>query len=673
MKRFFKYGVIPVVTAVFLFCITLMLLPVLINVQKFLPQIEKQVSQTTGRQFQVGSDFGLTFFPWLSVTFSDLRLGNPEDMDADDFVKIDSFEARVKLLPLLANKVEVSRFVVSGLNFHLLSDENGKNNWELFPEKKAGGSNPSRWSFLNWLFSRDVAIELFAVTGGSLRWDDKAHQKEHQLDDMMVLLNNVSSVGKATVDFKGTSDGHLIRGAGTIGPVSSQLSSLFMDLRLNLNDRMMAMVTGDCSYPLAKTQCDLNINIPPFSLAEFYSITGQPSSINAVSDNGGEEFLTFAGHFNGNRQKFTVDSGSGSVGNTSFTYTLNHDSVGEVSNMIEMTFDRLNLDHYFAGKSQVREPVESETPGSVLQSLQTLPFDARVKGEVLTLANLPFHGIAMDIHAEKGAWQVMDGSFALYGGSGVFDASVGVTQQPVSLQCNLELQDISSELLSQGLIGTPFLTGQMKGNIALRRTGTVGEGLEKAYAGNGIIEIDNGTVTGIDLLATSSEENSGKTYFTRLSTDFISESGFLRFKPLTLVLPGNTRDLQAIVDFEASSFTVSPLSGDNTDGENDVLSLSGSYDGAGLAVDGFTGVHETKIIDLRDAQALVDEKMPLPVEEDIENISGTPLIDPAIVAQRFGLKPEAITRDKVKKAFDVGKGRVKIHPLQELDKADFSQ
>ena len=673
MKRFFKYGVIPVVTAVFLFCITLMLLPVLINVQNFLPQIEKQVSQTTGREFQVGSDFGLTFFPWLSVTFSDLRLGNPGDMDAGDFVKIDSFEARVKLLPLLANKVEVSRFVVSGLNFHLLTDENGKNNWELFPENKANGSNLSRWSFLNWLFSRDVAIELFAVTGGSLSWDNKTHPKEHRIDDMMVLLNNVSSTDKATVDFKGTSDGHLIRGAGKIGPITSQLSSLFMDLRLNLNDRMMAMVTGDCSYPLAKTRCDLNVNIPPFSLAEFYSIADQSSSGNTITNSKGAESLTFAGHFNGNRQSFTIDSGSGSIGNTSFTYTLNHDSVGEVENTIDMSFDRLNLDHYFAGKSQVKGPVESETPCSVLQSLQTLPFDARVKGKVLTMANIPFNDVAMDIHAEKGTWQVMDGSFTLYGGRGVFDASVGVSQQPVSLQCNLELEDISSELISQGLIGTPFLTGQMKGNIALQRSDTVDEGLERAYAGNGLIEIDNGTVTGIDLLATSSEENSGKTYFTKLSTEFISDSGFLRFKPLTLVLPGNRRDLQAIVDFEGSSFTVSPLSDDIKDGDNDVLSLSGSYDREGLVVDGFTGVHETKIIDLRDAQALVDEKMPLPVEEDVENISGTPLIDPAIVAQRFGLKPEAIIRDKVKKAFDVGKGRVKIHSLQELDKADFSQ
>ena len=50
---------------------------------------------------------------------------------------------------------------------------------------------------------------------------------------------------------------------------------------------------------------------------------------------------------------------------------------------------------------------------------------------------------------------------------------------------------------------------------------------------------------------------------------------------------------------------------------------------------------------------------------------GTPLIDPAIVAQRFGLKPEMITPDKVKKAYSVGKGQVRINAMQILDTPDF--
>jgi hypothetical protein len=387
MKKFLKYGVAPVVIVVFLFCITLMLLPVLINVQKFLPQIEKQVSQTTGRPFHVGADFGLTFFPWLSVTFSDLRLGNPGDMGADDFVKIDSFEARIKLLPLLANKVEVSRFVVSGLNVHLLTEQNGKNNWELSTQKNGKVSNLNHVSFLEGLFAKDVAIELFAITGGSLTWDDRVHDAEHRIDEMMVLLNNLSSAGKATVDFKGTADGHLIRGTGTIGPVTSRLNSLFMDLRLNFNDRIMAIVNGDCSYPMAKTQCDLKINIPSFSLEEFYHASDQSSDATSA-DAEGVESLAFSGHFKGDHQKFNIDSGAGSFGNTSFTYTLNHDNSSEVPSQIEIAFDRLNLDHYLAGKSQVVEPEKNGASDPVLHSLQTVPFNAKVKGKALTMANI---------------------------------------------------------------------------------------------------------------------------------------------------------------------------------------------------------------------------------------------------------------------------------------------
>ena len=165
MKNILKYGLVPLVIGAFLLCVTVMLLPALINVQKFLPQIEKQVAEHTGRSFRVGSDFGLTFFPWLSLTFSDMHFGNPDGFESDDFLNVDSFEARVKLLPLLANKVEISRFVVSGLHLNLERNSSGKANWHFDPENHAKGQSSSDYSHFSWLGNRDVIAELFTGCG----------------------------------------------------------------------------------------------------------------------------------------------------------------------------------------------------------------------------------------------------------------------------------------------------------------------------------------------------------------------------------------------------------------------------------------------------------------------------------------------------------------------------
>ena len=62
---------------------------------------------------------------------------------------------------------------------------------------------------------------------------------------------------------------------------------------------------------------------------------------------------------------------------------------------------------------------------------------------------------------------------------------------------------------------------------------------------------------------------------------------------------------------------------------------------------------------------LVDEKIPSPVDDDVKNLVGKALIDPAIVAQRFHLQPETIKRNEVKKQLRVGSGKIRIGPLQE--------
>lgn len=663
MKKMLKYGVVPVVVGAFLLSLTLMLLPVLINVQKFLPEIEKQITKTTGRSFSVGSDFGLTFFPWLSVTFSDMRLGNPEGFIAEDFIQIDSFEARVKLLPLLANKVEVSRFVVSGLNVNLQREQNGENNWESFSLAKQSGSNLS--SKLSRLFSKEYYIELFAVTGGSITLNDRQQGVEQQIDDLMIMLYGISPLKTARIDFKAKGGGYQVRAAGNIGPISSYLSSLDMDMRLQVNDSLQGIVKGECTYPLGQSQCNLQVNIPAFLLSDMYSSDEVENNSESLTD---EQSIELGGHFIGNLQKFSVDAGSGVLGDAPFTYRLTHDPEKDIVNDIELNFKRIDFDRYFTGgKAEIdREKSVAECP--VLKLLQSSPHMINIRAGKAQLARLQLSNVSMQVNAKDDVMSIKNGVFELYGGSGQFDAEIVLSDQPVSLESRIKLQQVETESFSKELTGVPFLSGPMKGNIALKTSGLPGNDLGKGLVGSGNIQIDDGTISGINLFLHESSNEEKMTEFNKLSADIIIGSGVVRMHPLVLLGVNGITEMSAEVQLADKSFSVSP---DGEKAEDESLSVSGSYGPQGLEILGFTDVHETKIHELRDAQTLVDEKMPQPVAEDVNSMVGTPLIDPAIVAQRFGLKPETITPDKSKKAYSVGKGRVRINTMQLLDAPDF--
>ncbi|MFT5698441.1 MAG: AsmA protein [Desulforhopalus sp.] len=667
MKKILKYGVVPAVVSLFLLCTTVMLLPVLINVQKYLPQIEKQVTRTTGRPFSVGSDFGLTFFPWLSVTFSDMRLGNPEGVIADDFLKIDSFEARVKLLPLLTNKVELSRFVVSGLNVNLQRQQNGRNNWDDLFTKDGVDTNQNILSKVGWLFSREFFVELFAITGGSVTWNDRQQDSNHTIDNVMVLLNNVSSIADSNADFRAKLDGHQVKGSGTVGPVSSNLPSLFMDLKLQVDDKIQALVKGECTYPINNSQCDLRVDIPSFSYKDLSGDAEIEKNENKPKFVAGK-FIELGGHFIGNQTKFTVEAGSGTLDDIAFSYTLRHDSSIPMSNELEIGFKNVNLDPYFGRDANGPEGVVKNLSYPLVQSLKNSAVAGKIKSDELILAEVQVFNVSMDFSADNGVMNINNGGFDLHGGKGQFDAIIGLNNVPISLESRIELQQVQAEPFSKELIGVPFLTGPMKAQVTLKRADVPGSQLGKAFVGNGTIQIDGGSVLGLDLLSQESAADEKQTEFSKLSADIIMGAGVVRMKPLIFVGAQGITEMSAVVQLEDKSFSVSP---DDNLAQDEALSLSGRYGPHGLAVLGFTDVHETKLVEMRDAQTLVDEKMPLPTDEDVTNMVGTPLIDPTIVAQRFGLKPELITKKKVKKAYNVGRGRVKINALQELDSTTF--
>src|SRR5512136_1391686 len=77
----------------------LLFIPLFVDVEKYKPEIEKQVSSTVGRPFAIEGRLKLSLFPWAGVAFSDLHLGSPPGFKEKDFLFVKSFDVRMKLLP----------------------------------------------------------------------------------------------------------------------------------------------------------------------------------------------------------------------------------------------------------------------------------------------------------------------------------------------------------------------------------------------------------------------------------------------------------------------------------------------------------------------------------------------------------------------------------------------
>jgi AsmA protein len=106
-------------------------------------QVIAQVKAGTGRDLKIAGDTGLSFYPGLGFSMSDVSLSPPAGMEGPPFVRMKNLTVQVKLLPLLARTVSVDRFILEEPVFDLRVDRQGHRTWDFasLPRHGDGTSN----------------------------------------------------------------------------------------------------------------------------------------------------------------------------------------------------------------------------------------------------------------------------------------------------------------------------------------------------------------------------------------------------------------------------------------------------------------------------------------------------------------------------------------------------
>ena len=163
MSELIKIALSLVAVIVFLVLAAAIVIVVLIDPNDYKPQIAAAVKQHTTREIEIEGDLGLSLFPWLGIETGKISLSNAPGFGDSPFAEIEHTQIKVKLLPLLAKQIEVSRIVVKGLILNLAKNKNGASNWEdLISKPKSGKEIPNK-QIIPKTEEKEFAIESLAV------------------------------------------------------------------------------------------------------------------------------------------------------------------------------------------------------------------------------------------------------------------------------------------------------------------------------------------------------------------------------------------------------------------------------------------------------------------------------------------------------------------------------
>ena len=244
-----------------------------LDLNDYKPEIIAEVKQATGRDLVIEGDIELEISFTPAIAVNGVRFANAAWGSRPDMVRIERFEARIALIPLLSSTIDIQKIVLIGADILLEKNAKGEANFvfaaeskPVAPESSAGGD-----SIISVL--RHVAIENAvvvykdAVTGRTISLAiDTLSLKGDGLDSLLDLI------------FNGSYNKNPIAMSGTLGAPSTMLAGdkpFPLQLAIEAGGAKIGL-KGAIADLVAARGLDIAVTLEGESLATLSPLAGAP-------------------------------------------------------------------------------------------------------------------------------------------------------------------------------------------------------------------------------------------------------------------------------------------------------------------------------------------------------------------------------------------------------------
>lgn len=436
MSRFLKWTIIAGGSLAAALVLAVVLLPSMIEVERYRPLIERELSRAAGRPVRLSGELSLSIFPWIGVETGPVSVDNPEGFGEPRLISVEAAEIRVAALPLLRRAVEVKRFVLRSPEIALERTAEGRANWENLgpaetaPESESPGapeadapepggaeSPPAPDDFGGGKAISDLAVDELAITGGKLVWIDAAAGERREVTGLDLRVENLSFDQAISLAVSAQLDGRPVAANGEVGPLGNPPGSgtIPFSLAVQALDEIEAEISGEVANPTAAPSANLSISVSPFSprnvferlSLDFPVSTADPEALNRVA---------LSGQFQGGPESFTLSGGVLELDGARIDFSANLKSRAPLQLAAGLEADALDVVRYLppesaggpaAGESPGKTPSKTDSaPAPDLSALEAAVLDLSFTAGRLTLPELTLTDAGFQLSGEKGRFDL---------------------------------------------------------------------------------------------------------------------------------------------------------------------------------------------------------------------------------------------------------------------------
>ncbi|MGV6801598.1 MAG: AsmA family protein [bacterium] len=500
--------VFALIGAVFILFIAALAAPMFISADVYKAKLEAEASKALGREVHIASVRKVAFLPNPVFAVEGLTIANSPGMSTALFAEVGAADIGVKLLPLFARNVEVTRFVLTEPKINLEKRADGVVNWGLgtqstSPKEDNANENASE-------NSNDAVKELkfgdVRLVQGAITFQDHASNQLFTAQNANITLS-LASLDKpltaqgtmtfqnapAKFELKISTPRSLMNKQATLFKLKSTLENNQVNADFNLGE-------GELNYT-----GNLEVDAP--TLRSLLATLGMNIEAQTGFNN-----LFFKGDVNGTatRLSFTngalrfddITSASGALTDLAFEWSGPRPKItGQIA---LSTLDLrpylpapppASIDHKKKGGAFPPWP-EDKIDLSIIRSL-----DAKLTATTdgIILHDMKFGKSDLILNITNGLLDATLKDTSLYSGGGSGKLHINAQGRTPVIQTYLDLTGLNAQTFAQDVLGLNRLQGigGLKTDLTVR--GDSVADFMRHLNGNGTIQLEKGAMQGIDI------------------------------------------------------------------------------------------------------------------------------------------------------------------------------
>jgi AsmA protein len=538
----------------FVIAIAICLIPLLIDPNDYKIDIASLIKDKTGRDVVFEGDITVSVFPWIGLKTEKMVISNSPGFQKTAFITVDKSDIKVKLLPLLTQKIEVKAIALEGLTLNLVKDKQGVSNWDDLvglnqpSSPHAAISNPDTQSSSSQSALAALTVGGIDIQNARVNWDNQQTARHLELNNIhftadkfvfgeLVKIDLAMDVFSKELNFPGSvkwltgfrvdekldnfvfNDSHLEWvSANKLAPGQSLTAMITVpNATVGLTQQTVQLTglqfqSGDiklaaeinCDHIMAKPSTQGSVVIAPFNPS--VAIKQWGIALPAMSDAKALTDLSMKFQFQANPDlaeftdlDITLDNSHGKGSTTIKDFA-------QPMVLFDLVVDTIDVDRYLAPPGKSSNPIVS--PGMAFAAgTYSLPLDwlrkLNAEGK-LALGKLTFNRMVMqDMHltlsSKKGIVKVEQTSGQFYQGTYSSNLNVDARAEKSSLAINEKLTNISLEPLLKAIKGEAKIGGIVTASTQLHGQGNSLQELRSTLAGQLNFFLKDGYIKGFNL------------------------------------------------------------------------------------------------------------------------------------------------------------------------------